>query len=254
MGKLLENITSRKQRNFSSFNPLALFMSGDKKKKSLVEGLIRTFPLEAAKKHFVDYMGINPDMFQILTTSNGVKIAVIYLDYDESLIKEYEKAMSFYGYYLGSTDDIQENGEHVVVLFFEPKFQDNVVGSNERYFMHVSPLKHKEKILKNGLCPRPSEKIINSYPDRIHLMGGIGKAYAFFLATELYRQERDLTHNDGKYVIFYLNADDILRQAKLERDPNFDRGYITMDNISPSAIEAFENIDVKDKIIGHRAD
>ena len=249
VNKLLKELTGRKQRNHSHLNPLSLFMSEDVSKNRLVEGLVRTFPLEKAKEHFVRYMGVDDDCFQIVTGDNGVKKAVIYLDYDEDVVSEYKKAMSFYGYYLAATDDVHDNGDHVKILFFEPKFQETKVGFDEKYFMHVTPLAHKEKILRTGLCPRASSKKSLEHPDNVHLMGGVGKTMAFLLASMLYKDEKNCT-SDGRYVIFFLNRDKVLENAKLVHDPNYVRGYVTTDNIPPDVIEDFEEIDVKDKRIG----
>ena len=250
------------KRMWSNDNPLSLYMTSFK--RHLVEGLINTFPLEAAKQHFVNYMGIDSDNFQI-RKNNGVKVAVIYLEYNEEDIKDYEKAMEFYGYYLSDTQTVEGNdGTIICILIFEPKFQKNLKNgediesvinkylSKEQYFMHVTPKKHLPKILKYGLCPRPSEKEEISYPNRIHLLGSIGKANAFFLAAQMYKREKNKTSNDGTYVILFLNKDEVLKYANLSFDPNTNRGYITSDNIPPSAIEEYEKINVNDRILKQR--
>ena len=112
------------KRMWSNNNPLSLYMTSFK--RHLAEGLINTFPLEVAKQHFVDYMEIDPNNFQI-KRNGGVKVAVIYLEYNENDIKEYEKAMEFYGYYLSDTQIVNgTDGTKICILIFEPKFQRNI--------------------------------------------------------------------------------------------------------------------------------
>lgn len=258
--KNIDELISKPKRMWSLNNPLSLYMTSFK--RNLVEGLVNTYPLEIAKKHFVDYMQIDSDNFQIHRNENGVKVAVIYLEYSSELVEEYKRAMGFYGYYLANTQRVEgTDGTDICILIFEPKFQKDIKNgekvedvinkfvSNEKYFMHVTPKKHLDKILRQGLCPRPSEKEDIDYPPRVHLLGSVGKAYAFFLATQLYGRETNKVANNGKYIILYLNKDEVVKNARLSFDPNTNRGYITSDNIPPFAIENYEEIDVKDRIL-----
>lgn len=245
----------RGRRHYDKNNPLALFMT--KNKKHLVEGLVCTYPLETAKKHFVSYMNIDPDEFRIERGANNVKVAVIYLEYNEAVVKEYQKAMDFYGYYMASIEHVEgSDGTDIAVLTFEPKYQKNIRNGediesvvkpyieNEKYFIHITPLKHLDKIMKQGLCPRPSEKEDIEYPERIHLLGSLPMFAVWSLCGQLFL--KDKRHNEEIYSILILDKDEVLKNAKLSFDPNMVRGYITSDNIPPSAIIKHKEINAKE--------
>lgn len=232
-----------KVRNYSFANPMSVYMSNN---YTINEGLIRTFPLETAKKHFVQYIGINPDLFQIREFENGVKKGIIYADYDVDTIEEYKKAMSFYGYDMSFVDHIEDGNDHVVALFFEPRYQDGQdgsIGENEPYFMHVTPRKHLEKILSNGLCPRESERVGFEHMPLVHLLGGVGWINALEVASELHRMANN-DEIDDEYAIIALNSSTVLSSVELYHDPSFPRGYITKGNIPPSAIDGYKVVDL----------
>lgn len=235
MSRLLDKLTGIKQRNESISNPLSYYMSSNSEKQTMVEGLIRTFPLEVAKKHFIRYMGMDERFFKIYTADNGVKKAVIYLDYNENDINDAVKAMTFYGYGLSYTDHIEENGDHVVALYFEPKHQEDNVGENEPFFLHLTPSKHLDKVLTNGICPRESEKNNFDHEPCVYLLGAIPMSSVYYLASQLNDSMKE--EGDNVWYVLKINAEEVRKKGKLSYDPNFIRGYIYKGNVSPSAIE-----------------
>jgi hypothetical protein len=255
VNKVVSEYANRGRNHHDRGNPLMLFMTENK--RHLVEGLVNTYPLEIAKKHFVSYMNIDPDEFRIERGANNVKVAVIYLEYNEAVVKEYQKAMDFYGYYLASVEHVEgSDGTDIAVLTFEPKYQKNIRNGEdiesvvkpyiekEKYFIHITPLKHLDKIMKQGLCPRPSEKEDIEYPERIHLLGSLPMFAVWSLCGQLFL--KDKRRNEEIYSILILNKDEVLKNAKLSFDPNMIRGYITSDNIPPSAIIKHEEINARE--------
>lgn len=234
------------------------------------EGLIKTFPIEDAKKHFKDYLGIDDTQFAIVE-NNGVKVAYVAIPNIGENRAIVEKGMQFYGYYLAEIGKVpdkwqeyynRDNVEKVeyIQLLFEPKFQKSYtseeIGTNILY--HITTTKHLDKIMKMGLCPRYNSTT-EIFPDRVYLLGGKGaKYYINHLAYELsiYKhkgnQDKEI---DTNYSLITLDTQKIdsnkseKNKTKFYVDGNTDFGFWTYDNISPNAIIDVKPIKLDKKII-----
>lgn len=112
--------------------------------------------------------------------------------------------------------------ENVVLIQFE-SWVDKPIKTPEKLY-HVCREKNVEKILRYGLYPKAKHKI-SHHPDRIFLVDNI------FYAKDILNQ---LKMDNEKYVILEIEpSEDIL----LRRDPNYNVGLYTTQNIAPVYIK-----------------
>lgn len=134
--------------------------------------------------------------------------------------------------FLGS---IRSEKTYMISLRCEAKY-DTLVDKHPKALYHLAPKKNSSKIEKIGLVPKSRSKA-SYHPDRVYLSKTEEDAER--LAPSMYRKtgERD-------YVILRIDTDMIPGgYLKLYQDPNyFKRGYYTLNNIPPMAIEKVKDI------------
>jgi hypothetical protein len=117
--------------------------------------------------------------------------------------------------------NIPENYKEIYFQF--ESWLDNIVELPDELY-HVFNIKSKEKILRYGLEPKSNNKI-SYHPDRIYFSSSIRGARSFI---------NQLDKNQD-YEIAVIDKSIIDKRYKLliRKDPNYDDGYYTCQNISP---------------------
>ena len=119
-----------------------------------------------------------------------------------------------------------------IKIRFESKYEDGLYKNDleiPEYSYHISPDNKKDKILKDGLCPKSYNRKTN--PERIYLFYDI-EDYDFLLkGLILNDQTKGLNREYNLYKVT-MN-----KKMIIHTDPNYNRGFYTYDNISPKDIE-----------------
>lgn len=216
-------------------------------KAILDEGLVRTYPFEWVSKYLVK--NVNSD-FEEIERDDESKQFLIKLVYGSKSIEPLKKIMNTFGYFCSA----EENEDGLHLMQFEPKFEEYIKGSEfnnvagEIVFYHVSPIKHKDKILNNGLSPRANNEYLK-YHELVHLiLSPEGKDAAYEMASMLYTASND-KRNDGTYVLFGITTDG-LDNVKFYRDWDVEDivAYFAYENIPPKNTKYLETFKEKKDI------
>lgn len=236
-------VYDKKPRNLMCF-PLYehVFKAGEK--KTLFEGLIKTYSIESAKRHFIHVFQISPEQFRIIE-DHGVSYAEIYIPDVGDNRRIIERGMDLYGYYLS---DVTDKGEYIVMQF-EPKFQNNAneeVRKN-KYLFHVTPSFNVDKIKAKGLCPR-SKNQSTYFPDRVYFLSGmIGDFFVGDMAKALKAQD-SRPYNDGRYTVLRIDVENLPENIDFMKDTATEGGiaFWTYNNIPPQCIEVYREIKIEE--------
>lgn len=198
------------------------------------EGLIRTHPLDKSvdilKRRFTDQL--------IEIEEDGE----IFIDNQPTLkLDKYIPIVTNLGYFIskltfdGRTWLKEYDGKSKPIAFIlEPKYDYEV--EIPEFLYHTSPLKFKDKILKNGLSPRSGNKLSN-HPERIYLMNDLERSIWF--GNFLNDEDNNKYYKQG-YCIYKVKTSDI---KKLYSDINLrNGGFYTVDNIYPENIELLREV------------
>jgi hypothetical protein len=152
-----------------------------------------------------------------------------------------QKSINLCGYFISSLifDDtkintIDEYGECIneieydtINILIEAKYDVSINVSEleivDKYIYHISDIKHKDKILKNGLIAKSKSKL-SYHLDRIYFE--TDKNNTFYLSKQLVDNP----------IIFRIKIED-LSDIKFYIDPNHTSGIYTFDNISFDKLE-----------------
>ncbi len=166
----------------------------------------------------------------------------------EHMIILNQNLLGYYPSYIWVTNKIGTNGFPFDIKYlsnnyikikirFESKYEDYLSKNDLKvpdFAYHLSPLKKKKKILKNGLCPKSYNRI-GYHPERIYLFYDIND-YKYLLNNLKFNDKFNAINN--KYILYKVKLSD---KNIIHTDPNFDKGFYTNDNISPLNIEIMEN-------------
>lgn len=236
------------RRGWSSFNnPLSISQN-----KRLEEGLTRTYPAIKVEKWLCDYYRLESWQIEIFVTNKDNYGFQITIPSSEGNDEEINDAMERMGYFLSKTKEAYnfDEGEVWATYQFEPKFQPNETQTiKEEIFAlyHVTPVYNKEKIMKNGLCPK-SRNSEFSYPSRVYFFtdkfsqAAVRKHIENFHDTESQRNEVDRTQ--GIYSLFEIKVDDLPDSVELHYDMNLDGAVWTTSNIPPQIIAFLKDFDL----------
>lgn len=112
--------------------------------------------------------------------------------------------------------------ENCVFFHFE-SWLDQEIDTPETLY-HICRTIDKDKILRYGISPKSKHKI-SYHPDRIYITDDY-KSAIFIM-----KQFKEIHNTDYSIVTIKPNSDMLVR-----RDPNFEEGYYTNQNISPNCI------------------
>jgi hypothetical protein len=120
-------------------------------------------------------------------------------------------------------------------IYFEAKFDEEVVENTPSILYHITPTQNINKILSIGLVPKSRSKA-SYHPDRVYLSKDLKNIEN--LGEKFYQKT-----GIKDWTILKIDTDVIPGDyLKLYTDPNYKYGYYTLNNIPPHAIEKIKNI------------
>ena len=124
------------------------------------------------------------------------------------------------------------------ILQYEAKF-DVLLGKHPKKLYHLTTAEKLNKILKNGLTPKNSTKFFN-YNERIYFSMDENSLINFL------KTKSDMIEKIN-FVVLEINESSLPSAMRFFRDPNFDNGVYTLENITPQAIQPLYNLSVNEK-------
>lgn len=226
-------------------NVFALFETLEGERKELYEGLIRSYsPHDTAKyleRYFKDGMVSARVPYD---SQNPYDIIIARLPNDERYIEAAKKFMDYPCGYTAAMVEIERGGNEVQITF-EPKFKDSIDAEilKKQYLIHVSPWYNRDKILKQGFCPKFKNRIFN-YNDRIYFFSTESQPQSILNLSVNVAFSKDERYTDNLFDFYYVdpNKIDLGGKVSFHRDSMVrdSVAYWTYDNIPPSCI-----IDIK---------
>lgn len=148
------------------------------------EGLIKTYPtlktIDYVKREMSKNPNVNMDVLDIRIfcprkdSQIYNKILVYYpqTSLDNEIYNHLKKCFDLCGYYLAGQWTNQDNKVikiGYVCMQFEPKIGDEEKNDQlQRYLYHLTDLKHYQKIILYGFCPRTNNKMFEGTPERVY--------------------------------------------------------------------------------------
>lgn len=260
MRKFLDEMESDKRLypfdvDFS--NPVEKFLfSCDYTKPIITEGLIHTYPIEKTIDYVSRALKIDESCFDVNEGENGVKKIFVKINEDSTPKNLVIAAFEYCGYFHSVDKETRycEDGIYTT-LVFEPKHQKDDTSEilkNNKHLYHISPRVFEGSILKRGLSPK-SKNIYFKYPERVYLISeGCKETYIFNLAWQisesisydnLWKNIDDANKNPYTWTIYEIDAAKLQDDIRVFKDPNWEYGIFTPDNINPSAIIRYGHFD-----------
>ena len=230
----INDIINSKKSKYSDEYIYNLFLKNTKNGKLLLkEGLIYSQSIEKTIK-------ILENRFKELNikTYDDGDISIEGMDYK---LSKYLPLINNLGYFISAAFkedkqlDLTGNIEEILCdnIFIEPKY-DRKIKNIPKKLYHASPLKFKDKILKNGLTPKSGNKLSN-HPDRIYLSDSILTCIKF--GKYLIDQDENDFYKNG-YCIYIIDGKGI---DNLYSDINLrEGGFYTLNNIKKDYISLFK--------------
>ena len=222
----IENIENSDKDNYI-YNEILKRSYNNKLKIS--EGLIKTYPTNKS----VDILKRRFPELDIEIDADGE----IYIYNLNDKLSKYIPIITNLGYFISQITKDGNNWQHISIndylyakgICIEAKYDYEVVIPNILY--HASPIKLKNKILKNGLSPRTGNKIAK-HPERIYLTDNINTAIQF--GKYLKGEENNEWYQNG-FCIYSVDGKGI---SNLYSDVNLRQGgFYTMNYIKPEYIK-----------------
>lgn len=208
---------------------------------NIIEGLIKTHPIQVAKKILdrkfaVDNLKVKDDISTnrlILDITNfehfnELLVLINNLGYFVSAIDLYTFGGGF-NYEKFSKDKLIEimskkKEYKKIELVLEAKFDEQINVSSVLF--HVTKKEKIGKIIKNGIVPKSYSKLTH-HPDRVHVTSSIIDAKNFI---------NMIKEKDEIYIILGIKTD-LVPNIKIYDDPNYKlRGYYILNNVPPNAL------------------
>lgn len=258
-------------KKYSNLNPNNYFdnnaireMIRDVINKTIVEGLIKTYPLNVIDKFLVDNGYVDNVDYSCDNIENNFIIRYIV---DENTKQKYysivNKLQNLYGWIHGSTQKLSselkpnnkllnnktdfldvDNYGNVFILYFEPKF-DIKTELKDKYY-HLTPKYNLNNILNIGLKPKMrNDRFSYGNQSRIYLLDNIDDSKIKQLITSLYwlNKNKKSLRNDNRtdldfreYYLLEINSSN-LKDLSIYIDINYNGGYYITENISPQIIK-----------------
>ena len=214
----------------------------------LFEGVFSTYSIDTVvnslKRHFGFADRFEDYVFKYKSAQGVYNIAVLlekdwhnYSSLKEKIMHEMER-----GGWVKARETTEDNTTCLVFEALHPNdcFEES---PNLKYVYHISPIKHREKILRIGLVPKAKNKI-HEYNAKIHFLYML----PWSLKTFAYQLERTLT-KDGHienpvYCIYRIDLTKLPKGTKFYPDSQAENSCWTYDNIPPYAIEEYDTIDL----------
>ena len=160
---------------------------------------------------FIDRNGWFPSKYKLINISGNKNI----LQYDEDYIINNKKYLK------------------TITITYEAKYDIEIEPPDKLY--HLSIQQYSDKILKNGLIPKTKNKT-SKHLDRIYLCDNIEDCYKLIPKMKIIYLNSKI--KNIKWVIYEIISKNI--NINLYKDPNYTKGYYTVDNISPNYIKIID--------------
>lgn len=229
-------------------NPIVTALCLNGGKSLLSEAEYATYPIDTTINYVSRALNIPIRMFAKCGDKyNGVWFIKIKSFNDKETKENINKAMHLCGYYLAK-EGIYGDDNRYSILRYEPKYIDdaNYRVSQCEYLYHLSPLKYKDKILKNGFVPKSNNGLFK-YPDRCYFfMDDLSKNEILSWIPAFNKANK--RNGNVPYCLYTIDVSKINYNTTLYLDPNLRSGCYTADNISPNVIIDIEDINNDSKV------
>lgn len=219
--------------------------------QSIKEGLISTHNIEKYSGSLeieLDSIGIKKYNLNIISKLvyeleilNSNKLSN---DLLKHMVDINQNLLGYYPSYIWVTNDVGinkfifdekylSNKYSNIKIRFEAKYEDGLYRNDlevPEFAYHFSPTNKKEKILRDGLCPKSNNRK-TKHLDRISFF------YNLEDGEELLNNLKwnDKIYNlDRTYTLYKVKLND---KMIIHGDPNYNKGFYTYDNISPKNVE-----------------
>jgi hypothetical protein len=204
-------------------NPFGMCLA---KPSKLLEGLIKTYPIEKTVKYMRKFLGFNEDDDTFVKLGkdeqNGNFIDFYVLKkwkYYSNIISQIKKGMNLCGYHFSFQIDVVYCNEMATYLQYEPKFNDKIADINKwNTIYHVTSIYNFQKIKEIGLCPKSSNTFL-SYPPRVYCFNGDSNLKDIIDLTSSLDMHKNIDskdpskydekHLDRRYIIISINTSKI---------------------------------------------
>ena len=259
MRKLLEEMEINKVLHpfdVDFYNPVEMFLYNcDYTKPIITEGLIHTYPVDKTIHYISKALKIDASHFKV-ETHNGVNKVFVTINENETPRELLIASFEYCGYFHSVDAESRTTREGVcTTLVFEPKHQrDNTkeILEHNVVLYHISPSAFEKSILRTGLSPR-SKSIYFKYPERVYLIEQkCGESYIFNLAWQIsesisfdnqWKNINDANKDPYAWTIYAIDTTKLQKDIKFFKDPNWENGVFTPNNISPGAISRYGHFD-----------
>ena len=202
------------------------------------EGLISSYPIEKVKSYIEKKLPSADVSISDKMYTNVLHMVVVNDGYNvDKLLVNVDNLCGWYSsvinglqtnQYYSSVLSAFKDGNEKVAIVLERRFDKDVDNANDKAY-HLTDAKYVPKILKIGLVPKTRNRKWK-YPERIYLSRTKMGLYSLFDNPEFNEFEQPVA----------LEVDLKGLDIKLYRDPNFNGGFYTLDNIPPSHIKVVE--------------
>jgi len=217
------------------------FISESRYKTHGISVIKRTIPklLESMNCDFnIEYSDVDDFVIYFTNLTNGAKKVIIsrceLIGYFPSVfsvndIKKRPKSIKDIDDFVEYVKNYELDKENKVYIQFESWLDEQIETPEKLY--HVCRTIDVEKIKRYGISPKSKHKI-SYHPDRIYLVVN------YLSAISIVDQFKEIDKNDYSVVCITPENNKLL----LRKDPNFNDGYYTTQNILPSWISDIKNI------------
>ena len=213
--------------------------------QSIDEGLIVTHPLNRTMESLETWYNFNNEIKYIKDGDTKFKVSINHITRDNlDILLVWINNMGYFPSHIYTKHDdfgrpykpcdVEElvTKKTPFVLKFEAKYDNVLNGDVYKMLYHITDVSHKDKILKQGLCPK-SQSNASYHPDRVYL--AFKKYDALFFACSA----RSKIVN---CVLFTVDLNKSPTIIQLYVDPNFKQmGCYTLDNINPICLKVVED-------------
>ena len=238
-------------------NPVSNFLRAcDYTKPIITEGLIHTYPAKKAVNYISKALKLDVSSFEIREGENGIEKIFVTINEKEKQRNVVIAAFEYCGYFYSSDakSSLSPSGVSITMMF-EQKNQKDETGKileETPVMYHISPSVFEGSILNSGLVPR-HKNVYFKYPERVYLIDGkCEETYIFNLAFQLAEsisydnmwKNIDSSDKDPySWTIYEIDSTKLKPGTRLFRDPNWESGIFTPDNIGPDAISRYGHFD-----------
>ena len=254
----------------TNINIFKLFEAYHHNLKLIDEGLIKTHDINKSLQILLNYT-TDKDIGIISSGINNNKIHIKYGSISLSTFLENLTLITNLGYFITKVKTTSDKLTYTyswvkfkdilnedfftkldaIELILEPIF-DKEININTDTIYHVTYNYLADKILKKGLVPK-SNNIIQYHPDRIYFIKNIEDAKTYINSKDNYfifnpdkdkkinikQQEYNLSQME--YTILKIDISNT--DYTFYQDPNYSKGFYTLNSISPKNILIYDNID-----------